>query len=188
MNTCPCLVPFRLRIPAEGALQRAVLMESIVIGLCNVQRAKSLFFVPSPLLYLNQVRRSCCFFPGALFTIIMPMFRGENSRTLVGLVLVIVFGGYQLVSSIPASHSAFLYFLLASDEEGKHTHCWFISNRCVPFCADVCCYLGPRSLGIPVSVGSVLREMWGTYFVRMCLGSHNTTRERESCSHRLKKR
>jgi len=37
----------------------------------------------------------------------MPIFRGENSRTLIGLVLIIVFGGYQLISSLPASHHVF---------------------------------------------------------------------------------
>jgi len=37
----------------------------------------------------------------------MPIFRGENSRKLIGFALVIVFGGYQLVSSLPASHNVF---------------------------------------------------------------------------------
>jgi len=37
----------------------------------------------------------------------MPIFRGENSRKLIGLALIIVFGGYQLVASLPASHKVF---------------------------------------------------------------------------------
>jgi len=37
----------------------------------------------------------------------MPIFRGENSRALIGLLLIIVFGGYQLVANLPASHHVF---------------------------------------------------------------------------------
>jgi hypothetical protein len=36
----------------------------------------------------------------------MPIFRGENSRKLIGIALIIVFGGYQLVANLPASHRA----------------------------------------------------------------------------------
>ena len=51
----------------------------------------------------------------------MPIFRGENSRTLLGLVLIIVFGGYQLVAGLPTSHSAFPYFSFVPDEEGAYS-------------------------------------------------------------------
>lgn len=124
MSTCPGLVPFRLRIPAEETLQRAVLMESIVIGL--LQRAtydEPVFFSFSSLRprYTRTKFAETAAFSWCLFTIVMPIFRGENSRTLVGLVLIIVIGGYQLVTSFPGSHSAFSCFLLIPDGEGTYS-------------------------------------------------------------------
>lgn len=68
----------------------------------------------------------------------------------MGLTLVIVFGGHQLISSLPASHSASPFHLHRADR--KRIHRCFVVNRCVPLRADVCCCLGPCSFGIPVSV------------------------------------
>ena len=95
-------------------------MESIVIGLATYE---FLFFrsVLPLLLYLNQVSPEPLLVLESNFPIGMPMFRGENSRTLFGLVLIIIFGGYQLVSSLPTSHRRFSCLFLATNGEGKRS-------------------------------------------------------------------
>ena len=68
-------------------------------------------------------------------------------------MVIIVFGGYQLISSLPASHSA-SPLAVSDGEGGAHSH-HFVLNRCIPFRADVCCNLGPCCPGILVSVNSI---------------------------------
>lgn len=96
-------------------------MESIVIGLATYNVRRVSFFPSLCPRYTQTKFAGAVALPRVRFPIAMPIFRGENSRTLIGLVLIIVFGGYQLVASLPTSHRASSYLLLKLERKGVLT-------------------------------------------------------------------
>ena len=132
--------------PRRVNIAKGCLMESIVIGTCNVRR-----FPPSLRPRYTQTKfAGTATFLDSDCSIVMPIFRGENSRKLIGIALIIVFGGYQLVANLPASHSA-SFTLLSPDGEGVCSSAALSPNRYVQFRADVRCHFGPCGFGVLVS-------------------------------------